>query len=462
MQTSAQLTAGFLLTLPFQTAFADLNKFQEGLYLGLVLLASLIIVMVMTPVAVHRHLSGEHVKEKVVDTGHRIVRTVIAALALLILGIVTLIYDVVVDQTIALVVAGCVGVVLIALLFFWCFRPGSPATRGHDPAARRRARGTAVLHLLLRERAGRGPGRQARRSPSVPPVSPSAAAEGAADRAALRRPPAVLPRTRRAGPDGGLARQRHPPRRDTDPDHLAPTRGSAGPSRASGSGSTRGAPSAATRSPCRPCRPADSTAGRVACASRTPAGRSPCRSPTTTTSWRGTSPPAASSSPSTGSRPSGSPTGSGWTGRARAAPARWSWSATHRRTRPRAAHRRRRGYAAAGCGRRLGLAAAGAGAQRRPRPAARAAGPPGPLRRPRLHGVRRRHGVPGVAAPRRPAGQPGRADEPRRRLRRDRLRTGLLRPLIEAGRGGRPMGPLENDQSVLVTSHRTPTSFRRE
>lgn len=116
MQTSAQLTAGFLLTLPFQTAFADLNKFQEGLYLGLVLLASLIIVMVMTPVAVHRHLSGEHVKEKVVDTGHRIVRTVIAALALLILGIVTLIYDVVVDQTIALVVAGCVGVVLIGLL----------------------------------------------------------------------------------------------------------------------------------------------------------------------------------------------------------------------------------------------------------------------------------------------------------------------------------------------------------
>lgn len=116
MQTSAQLTAGFLLTLPFQTAFADLNKFQEGLYLGLVVLASLIIALVMTPVAVHRHLSGEHVKERVVATGHRIVRTVIGALALLILGIVTLIFDVVIDQTIALVVAGCMGVVLIGLL----------------------------------------------------------------------------------------------------------------------------------------------------------------------------------------------------------------------------------------------------------------------------------------------------------------------------------------------------------
>ncbi|GAA2136013.1 hypothetical protein GCM10009844_01880 [Nocardioides koreensis] len=116
MQTSAQLTAGFLLTLPFQTAFADLNKFQEGLYLGLVVLASLIIALVMTPVAVHRHLSGEHVKERVVATGHRIVRTVVGALSLLILGIVTLIFDVVIDRTIALVVAGCMGLILIGLL----------------------------------------------------------------------------------------------------------------------------------------------------------------------------------------------------------------------------------------------------------------------------------------------------------------------------------------------------------
>ncbi len=116
MQTSAQLTAGFLLTLPFQTGFADLTRFQEGLYLGLVVLAALIIALVMTPVAVHRRLSGEHVKEKVVKVGHRIVRTVIGALSLLVLGIVTLIFDVVVDQSIALVVAGCLGLVLVGLV----------------------------------------------------------------------------------------------------------------------------------------------------------------------------------------------------------------------------------------------------------------------------------------------------------------------------------------------------------
>ena len=34
MQTGAQLTAGFLLTLPFQDKFSELDRFQEGLYLG--------------------------------------------------------------------------------------------------------------------------------------------------------------------------------------------------------------------------------------------------------------------------------------------------------------------------------------------------------------------------------------------------------------------------------------------
>ena len=116
MQTSAQLTAGFLLTLPFQQKFSSLNSFQHGLYLALVVLAALTTAMVMTPVAVHRRLSGEHIKEKVVDTGHRIVQSVIAMLALMILGIVTLVFDVVIDRTWALLVAAAIGVVLVGLL----------------------------------------------------------------------------------------------------------------------------------------------------------------------------------------------------------------------------------------------------------------------------------------------------------------------------------------------------------
>ena len=116
MQTGAQLTAGFLLTLPFQDKFSDLDDFQVGLYLALVLLAALCTALVMGPVAIHRHLSGRHVKERVVGSAHRIVYGVIACIALLIGGMVLLIWDVVVDRAWAGVAAAGIAVVLVAVL----------------------------------------------------------------------------------------------------------------------------------------------------------------------------------------------------------------------------------------------------------------------------------------------------------------------------------------------------------
>jgi hypothetical protein len=104
MQTGAQLTAAFLLTLPFQPSFGDLDTFQTRLYLALVLLAVTTTALVITPVAVHRRITGQHVKER------------LATLGLLVTGMVMLIFDVVVDRTAALVAAGCVGAGIVALL----------------------------------------------------------------------------------------------------------------------------------------------------------------------------------------------------------------------------------------------------------------------------------------------------------------------------------------------------------
>ena len=73
MQTGAQLTAGFLLTLPFQQNFSKLDGFQRDLYLVLVLLAALTTAVVVAPVAVHRRVAGLHVKERLVVTAHRLV-----------------------------------------------------------------------------------------------------------------------------------------------------------------------------------------------------------------------------------------------------------------------------------------------------------------------------------------------------------------------------------------------------
>ncbi len=116
MQTGAQLTAGFLLTLPFQSSFGDLDRFQTGLYLFLVLLAALTTAQVMAPVAVHRRLSGERVKERLVVTAHRLVHGVLACIAMLITGMVVLIFDVVTDRVVALTVGAVLTAVVVALL----------------------------------------------------------------------------------------------------------------------------------------------------------------------------------------------------------------------------------------------------------------------------------------------------------------------------------------------------------
>jgi hypothetical protein len=116
MQTGAQLTAGFLLTLPFTTKFASLDGFQETLFLVLVIVAALTTATVITPVAIHRKISGEHVKERLVVSAHRLVGIGLTLLAVLVTGIVVLIFDVVVDRTVALVVGGAVAAILAGLL----------------------------------------------------------------------------------------------------------------------------------------------------------------------------------------------------------------------------------------------------------------------------------------------------------------------------------------------------------
>ena len=116
MQTGAQLTAGFLLTLPFQDRFASLDDFQRWLYMSLVLLAALTTALVVAPVAVHRRLSGLHIKERVVRAGHWLIGTALLTLSSLIAGIVLLIFDVVTDRTTAIIACGAVSLTLAALL----------------------------------------------------------------------------------------------------------------------------------------------------------------------------------------------------------------------------------------------------------------------------------------------------------------------------------------------------------
>jgi hypothetical protein len=116
MQTSAQLLGGFLLTLPFQQSFTGLSHNQERFYLLLVVLAAVVTALVLTPVAIHRRLAGQRVKGRVVQAGHVFMRLALFTLALLVAGIVTFIYDVVLDNTAASVAGGLMLGLLAGLL----------------------------------------------------------------------------------------------------------------------------------------------------------------------------------------------------------------------------------------------------------------------------------------------------------------------------------------------------------
>ena len=116
MQTGVQLLAGFLLTLPFQTAFGELDAFQRGIFLGLVVTAAVTTLAIVMTVSVHRRLSGQDVKERVVAAAQVGLLAAVAGVALLVTGMATLIFDVVVNRIAALSVGGAVGLLAVVLL----------------------------------------------------------------------------------------------------------------------------------------------------------------------------------------------------------------------------------------------------------------------------------------------------------------------------------------------------------
>jgi hypothetical protein len=116
VQTGIQLLSGFLLTLPFTQVFDGLDDAQKWLYLGLVLLGGIAVGLNLTPIMLHRRVFGDHVKDRVVQTGQVLSQVVIAAVAVLIVGTSVLIFSVVIDWTVGLVAGAALAAVLTTLL----------------------------------------------------------------------------------------------------------------------------------------------------------------------------------------------------------------------------------------------------------------------------------------------------------------------------------------------------------
>ena len=120
MQTGVQILTGFLLTLPFQTRFADLDDYQHTVYLILVVTSVVATALIVAPVSVHRSLFRQQMKRHIVTLADRLTRIALAVLALVMTGATLLVFDVVVGRTEGIVAGACV---LVALAIVWVTLP---------------------------------------------------------------------------------------------------------------------------------------------------------------------------------------------------------------------------------------------------------------------------------------------------------------------------------------------------
>lgn len=127
MQTGVQILTGFLLTLPFQARFADLDSYQRTVYLILVVTSVVATALIVAPVSVHRSLFRKQMKRHIVTLADRLTRIALAVLALVMTGAALLVFDVVVGRTEGIVVGACV---LVALAIVWVVLPEVLRRRG--------------------------------------------------------------------------------------------------------------------------------------------------------------------------------------------------------------------------------------------------------------------------------------------------------------------------------------------
>jgi Family of unknown function (DUF6328) len=114
-QTGTQIITGFLLAIAFQDRFVELDRFQQSVYLGLILAAVLTTALGLAPVNLHRMLFRKHAKDAVVQIAHVLLRITLVGVGIILTGAVLLIFDVVLDRRTAIIAAAVVALVLVAI-----------------------------------------------------------------------------------------------------------------------------------------------------------------------------------------------------------------------------------------------------------------------------------------------------------------------------------------------------------
>lgn len=119
IQTGTQILGGFLLAVAFQERFQELDGFQLGIYLALVVMAVAATILALTPMSLHRALFRQHAKEQIVRTTNWLIIGVLVIVGATLAGTALLIVDLVAGRDLGLTAGVAVAaVILVAWLVF--------------------------------------------------------------------------------------------------------------------------------------------------------------------------------------------------------------------------------------------------------------------------------------------------------------------------------------------------------
>jgi Family of unknown function (DUF6328) len=119
-QTGVQILFGFLLTLPLQARFAQLDRYEKSLLVIAALSLAVATTCIIAPVAWHRALFRHRLKREIVDAANVFAKCGLAALALGVVTAMMLMLDLVVPRWLALTLAVSLAVLI---LMTWLVAP---------------------------------------------------------------------------------------------------------------------------------------------------------------------------------------------------------------------------------------------------------------------------------------------------------------------------------------------------
>jgi Family of unknown function (DUF6328) len=120
VQTGVQLLTGFLLTLPFQQRFDELNTTMRVVYLITVGSSVAATVLLEAPVAMHRLLFRRHRIQFVVSAADRFAYAGLLLMGLALTGVAVIIFGAVAGPAAGAVAGACA---VLAEVFFWVAFP---------------------------------------------------------------------------------------------------------------------------------------------------------------------------------------------------------------------------------------------------------------------------------------------------------------------------------------------------